>query len=88
MAGLGDRAVGLLLLLLGVAVFLYYTAWVFGAPFLPARSPLLAAFPPRELALLVPAALLAAVLTFAGAHDRSTHRAAERDLRHGEPGRP
>lgn len=65
--GLGDRLVGLVLLLVGVAVFAYYSLWVLGAPFLPAASPLLAAFPPRELALVVPAALLVAVLTFAGA---------------------
>lgn len=65
-----DTLVGLGMLLVASAVFLYYTAWTFLLPFIVEDSPMIQLFPPREWIIRIPAILLlaaaAAVGTFIG----------------------
>lgn len=55
-----DTLVGLGMLLVATAVFVYYTFWTFAVPFIDDSSSLLAAFPPREWIIRIPAILLLA----------------------------
>jgi len=64
--GVSDKAAGAVMLLVACVVFVYYTVWAIFLPFLPPTHPLHQQFPPRELAVWGPAALLVAGLTAIG----------------------
>ncbi|KAK4545419.1 hypothetical protein LTR36_002769 [Oleoguttula mirabilis] len=53
-----DRLVGLAMLALASAVFLYYTIWTLLLPFVDDSHPLQSAFPPRVWAIRIPVILL------------------------------
>ena len=58
-ARMADRALGLFLLVASSAGFAYYTAWTLLLPFVEPDQPLHALFPPRHLAVALPAAAVA-----------------------------
>lgn len=61
-----DTLVGLGMLLVATAVFLYYTAWTFLLPFVIEDSPIVQLFPPREWIIRIPALLLLAAVAVVG----------------------
>jgi dolichyl-phosphate mannosyltransferase polypeptide 2 regulatory subunit len=67
---LGDRALGLLLLLFSSTLFAYYTFWVIITPFVDTDHFVHNYFPAREYAIIIPglagAALISFVLVFVG----------------------
>jgi hypothetical protein len=56
---MSDRALGALLLAASSLGFAYYTAWTLLLPFVEPDQPLHALFPPRHLAVALPAAAVA-----------------------------
>lgn len=65
-----DKLVGLVMLAVATAVFVYYTAWVFVLPFVDESNQLQSFFLPRDYAIKLPIVLLVlagtAVGTFIG----------------------
>lgn len=65
-----DKLVGLVMLAVATAVFVYYTTWVFVLPFVDDSNVLQSFFLPRDYAIKLPILLLvlagAAVGTFIG----------------------
>lgn len=57
-----DQLVGVVLLVIAVVVFAYYTTWTMVLPFMPQGHALYAFFPPRQFAILIPIALLVSAL--------------------------
>ncbi|KAK4634564.1 Dolichol phosphate-mannose biosynthesis regulatory protein [Fulvia fulva] len=53
-----DRVVGLAMLILASAVFLYYTTWTLLMPFVDSGHPIQTLFPPRVWAIRIPVILL------------------------------
>lgn len=53
-----DRLVGLAMLTIASAVFLYYTIWTLFMPFVDADHPLQSLFPPRVWAIRIPVILI------------------------------
>lgn len=63
--GASDKAVGSVLLLISIVVYVYYTAWVILSPFIEETHPVQKFFLPYHYAIAIPAALI--VLLFTGA---------------------
>lgn len=61
-----DSLVGLAMLLVATAVFVYYSAWTFIVPFIDESSCAAKIFPPREWIIRIPAFLLLAALAVVG----------------------
>jgi len=76
MASSSDQATGAVLLVIALVTFLYYTVWTLVLPFLPSSNPLQSYFPPRELAVFMPVALMVLGLSAIGAFYALTMRAA------------
>ncbi|KJX95329.1 hypothetical protein TI39_contig4119g00023 [Zymoseptoria brevis] len=53
-----DRLVGLAMLILASAVFLYYTIWTLLMPFVDDSHPIQSLFPPRVWAIRIPVILI------------------------------
>ncbi|KAF1991849.1 hypothetical protein K402DRAFT_345323 [Aulographum hederae CBS 113979] len=53
-----DRLVGLAMLIIASAVFLYYTIWTLLMPFVDEDHPLQSLFPPRVWAIRIPVILI------------------------------
>ncbi|KAI9670986.1 MAG: hypothetical protein M1831_005071 [Alyxoria varia] len=53
-----DRLVGLVMLIIATAVFLYYTIWTLFMPFVDTDHPLHSIFPPRVWAIRIPVILI------------------------------
>ena len=56
---MSDRVLGLSLFVAALCGFVYYTVWALALPFVDAEQPLHAFFPPRHLAVALPAAAVA-----------------------------
>ena len=56
---MSDRVLGACLLVAASLGFAYYTVWALALPFVDAEQPLHALFPPRHLAVALPAAAIA-----------------------------
>ncbi|XP_027082716.1 dolichol-phosphate mannose synthase subunit 2-like [Coffea eugenioides] len=61
---LADKAVGLLLSVISLSVFTYYTFWVIILPFVDTDHFVHKYFLPQEYAILIPVFALAALLCF------------------------
>ncbi|KAI1000555.1 hypothetical protein K3495_g7640 [Podosphaera aphanis] len=60
------RLVGLAMLIVASAVFLYYTVWTLLMPFVDSDHPLQNAFPPRVWAIRIPVILILLGLAVVG----------------------
>lgn len=61
-----DRMFGLLLMVVAIAVFSYYTVWTLVLPILPANTFIASLFPDRYWAVAIPVILLVILLSVVG----------------------
>jgi len=62
----GDKALGFLLLIISIVVFIYYTCWVMVTPFVEPGHFFHSFFPDRYFAVVIPVVLLIFALTMLG----------------------
>ena len=62
-----DKVIGLILMVMGASIFLYYTTWVVILPFIPEEAIALhALFPAQTYATAIPATILTIAITSFG----------------------